>query len=200
MPTVGENRDGIGQAGGCAVRRCRPHRLAVAVVTQDGRVGRWRGGSDRRLPPSQRSWAAAARERPQLGRMPRCILPATGPALRCAPRRGPLGGEFAAMAYTRARSTRLMRRRALPRKAHAAILLPPGPGGPSGVWRSYAILAGEGCAGRLTSGRASLEARCARSREPPRARGARYALEASEAWRGLRTGGLLGRPGRTRRR
>lgn len=59
----------------------------------------------------------------------------------------------AAMAYTCARSTRLEHVQALPRKAHAAILLPPGPGGPAGAWRAYAILAGEGCAGRFAAGR-----------------------------------------------
>ena len=32
--------------------------------------------------------------------MPGCTLPATAPALRCAPRRGHLGGECAATAYT----------------------------------------------------------------------------------------------------
>nr|DAX46944.1 MAG TPA: hypothetical protein [Caudoviricetes sp.] len=118
-----------------------PYADAAPIASRGRGHTRWRGrpmaweAVRRSLPPSQRSWAAAARERPQLRRMPRCILPATGPALRCAPRRGPLGGEFAAMAYTCARSTRLMRRRALPRKAHAAILLPNGPGGPSGVWR-----------------------------------------------------------------
>lgn len=48
---------------------------------------------------------------------------------------------------------RSMRPRAPPRKAHAAILLPPGPGGPAGAWRAYAILAGEGCAGRFATGR-----------------------------------------------
>lgn len=49
--------------------------------------------------------------------------------------------------------TRLETVQALPRKAHAAILLAPGPGGPAGVWRAYAILAGEGCAGRFATGR-----------------------------------------------
>ena len=57
------------------------------------------------------------------------------------------------MAYTCARSTRLEHVQALPRKAHASILLAPGPEGPAGVWRTYAILAGEGCAGRLATGR-----------------------------------------------
>ena len=85
--------------------------------------------------------------------MSRCTLIATVPALRCAPRSGHLGDECAAMTYTCARSTRPRRRAALPRKAHAAILLPPGPGGPAGVWRAYAILAGEGCAGRFATGR-----------------------------------------------
>nr|DAO34562.1 MAG TPA: hypothetical protein [Caudoviricetes sp.] len=106
--------------------------------------------------------------------MPRCPLIATVPALRCAPRSGHLGDECAAMAYTCARSTRPMRRRALPRKAHAAILLPNGPGGPSGVWRSYAILAGEGCAGRFAAGRGVARPDGLANR--PGLAGARYAL------------------------
>lgn len=73
------------------------------------------------LAPVPASWAAAARERPQLRCMPRCTLIATVPALRCAPRSGHLGDECAAMAYTCARSTRLEHMQALPRKAHAAI-------------------------------------------------------------------------------
>lgn len=97
--------------------------------------------------------AATARERQRLRRVPRCALIATVPALRCAPRRGHLGDGCAAVARTCARSTRPVRTRALPRKAHAAILLPTGPGGPAGAWRAYTILAGEGCAGRFATDR-----------------------------------------------
>lgn len=144
---------------------------------------RWRSAPC--LPPSQRSWAAAARERPRCGACHGASRSLRRLARRCAPRRGRLGDQDAAMAYTCARSTRLENVQALPRKAHAAILLAPGPGGPAGVWRAYAILAGEGCAGRFASGR-GVGRSLALPPEPPRAQGARYAL-GEGAERGGRT-------------
>ena len=56
----------------------------------------------------------------------------------------------------------------------------------SGVWRAYAILAGEGCAGRFATGRGVARSRCARPLEPPRAQGARYALGAGAGTLGVR--------------
>ena len=72
-----------------AVRRCRTHRLAVAVVTQNGGLGRWSDvPSPTALAPVPASWAAAARERPRSRRMPRCLPIATAPgaSLRSATR------------------------------------------------------------------------------------------------------------------
>ena len=151
IPTVGENRDGIGHgmpyAG--AVRRCR--RLGVAVATQAGWTGRRRGRrSDRR----QR------------------------PAPRCAAGTWARGG--AATARSCARSARLERVRALPRKAHAAILLPPGPEGPAGAWRHTPSWQGRAVRGGSPRGGVSIGLR---PLEPPRAQGARYALS---GWPGAR--------------
>nr|DAX92673.1 MAG TPA: hypothetical protein [Caudoviricetes sp.] len=95
------------------------------------------------------------------------------------------------MAYTCARSTRLMRRRALPRKAHAAILLPNGPEGPSGVWRSYAILAGEGCAGRFATGR-GVARPDGLSNRPGLRVPATSSVRMARKGRGLRTGEVSG--------
>ena len=108
IPTVGENRDGIRQAVDRLPHPYPSYRLPMVRVTQESGVGRRRGRRyGRRLPPSRRSRAAAALERPQPRCMPRCTLIATVPALRCAPRSGHLGDGCAAMAYTCARSTRI---------------------------------------------------------------------------------------------
>lgn len=159
-------------------RRCRC-RTPMPLYRSGRSHTKWRNSPAALVPvrsalaPVPASWAAAARERPRARRMPRCTLIATVPALRCAPRSGHLGDECAAMAYTCARSTRLEHVQALPRKAHAAILLPPGPGGrreygghtPS--WQGRAVRGGSPRAG-VSIGLRPLE--------PARAQGARYAL------------------------
>lgn len=90
IPTVGENRDGIRQADGYAVRRCRCRRLDVAVVTQNGGIGRWRAVRCRSalcLPPSA-GWRRRPRPRASaLGPtcMPGCTPDATGPTASRGP-------------------------------------------------------------------------------------------------------------------
>ena len=99
IPTVAENRDGIGQAVGSAgaVRRCRC--IGVALVTQMGEIVR-------RLAMPVRTVLAPVhrlRRRPrprasaQARRMTRCTPLAEAPALAGA--RGPLAGRCAAMSY-----------------------------------------------------------------------------------------------------
>lgn len=108
-----------------------------------------------------------------LRRMPRCTLIATVPALRCAPRSGHLGDEFAAMAYTCARSTRPGRRAALPGNVHARVHRP----APRGSGRcSHGIHAPRrgGLCGAVRHGSGCRSAW--RPLEPTRTQGARYAL------------------------
>lgn len=125
------------------------------------------------LAPVPASWAAAARERPRLRRMPRCTLIATVPALRCAPRSGHLGDECAAMAYTCARSTRPVSMRALPGNVHARVHRP-APGGSGRCSHGIHAPCRGGLCGAVRHG-AGCRSAC-RPPEPPRAQGARYAL------------------------
>nr|DAS61917.1 MAG TPA: hypothetical protein [Caudoviricetes sp.] len=80
----------------------KPWTVSVPVAVGGARYGaghtKWRDRRPGRAParsalaPVPASWAAAARERPQLGRMPRCLTISTAlEPRRCAPRRGRLG-------------------------------------------------------------------------------------------------------------
>ena len=158
-------------------RRCRtpmtPNRRGRSHTKWRDRPTAWEAVRSALAPVPAELGRGCARAS-SLRRMPRCTLIATVPALRCAPRRGHLGDECAAMAYTCARSTRLEHVQALPRKAHAAILLAPGPGGAGGSMAGIRHLGRGGLCGAVRHGAGCRSAW--RPLEPPRAQGARYAL------------------------
>ena len=128
--------------------------------------------------------------------MPGCTPPATTARSAALRGRAVWADRCAAMAYTSASDTRPMRLKAPPESVHARVH-PPAPRGSGGC--SHGIHAS--CRGGLC-GAAHLGAGCrsvaALPREPPRARGARYALAGeSEAGSAGRRGRQAGRRARS---
>ena len=136
-----------------AVRRCRTHRLAVAVVTQNGGIGRWRGSGP--IGACPRPGGAGPRLRASvLAAAHATVPPDLHGAWRVAALRDAGAWEMrdAAMAYTCARSTRLEHVQALPRKAHAAILLTARPWGAGGSMAGIRHLGRGGLCGAVRHG------------------------------------------------
>lgn len=208
IPTVGENRDGIRQADGRAVRRCRCRSLAVAVVTQDGGIGRWRAVRAGPHPARPRPGGAGPRPRASaLGPVHARVHPARYGAsapLRSAARAP--GRPGAQPWHTRPLEHSLRETCGPGRRAVHARVHPPAPRGSGGCSHGIhvptrgglcgAVRRGAGCRSALADARPSRTA--PGSGCPLRPRCGRTCAEGrgGPGPASLRTGGL---PGRLRR-
>ena len=153
IATVSETWDGIRHA----VRRSREphpfHGLGVAVVTQNGGIGRRDAVPRRSVLAPVPAGPGRALARALSGPVHARVRPSRYDGQLRAPRRsGRLGGECAAMAYTPLEHSPCATVGPGRRAVHARVH-PPAPRGSGGRSHGIHIPTGEGCAGRFAAGR-----------------------------------------------